>query len=318
MTGIFKKLNVETLVPSPKSIRKPQLKKNDFDYLVNSIRSIGFLEDSPVVVTDEGNGVYKIIDGLQRYTAARKLGFMEVPCYIAPNMSEADEMILQFSKNVCRVSTDPSDQAAQILKYAALPGNINLTQAELAKIFNVSQGYISSVMRLNSIHPDVKEAVLNGNITFARACALGKHIPTGFQHQFLDLAKENSPLNTFIDLLKAHRKEILNNGRISPNTNIRTFKVLSKDELIKRLEVAESQLTNLTSESPHFIQISERVAVFQETLCVDPETIARGKESEQMRKDNKAREILSKKQEKYEKEAQALKQQLQVQQRIAV
>lgn len=308
--GKLTTLPIKDLRSSPIKIRDIQTDSQQFEFLKLSMLENGFLESEPLIVhNDHGN--YIICDGLHRKAAAEAVGITEVPCVVVDSLTEADEMKLQFAKNICRVDTTPTDQARQILRYATLPENIGKTQAQIATEMGVSQSYVSSIMRMKNLDPEVLNAIEEGEITFPQASLLAKFIPSGMQHAFLDLVKEpGNTITGLADILKGHRRVILQEGKAKPDSAIRVFKLLSKDVIVRMLEKAETTLANLNTDHSEYKIIGERVHVLQEILSVDPETQSALARQAAAEKAEKEAQKMAKKLEKYNAEAEKLRAQL--------
>ena len=65
--------------------------------LVQSIREDGI--ESPLMVCDQEDDTYLIIDGNRRFRSAQELGFVSVPCQVYPRMSTAEIQTRRFMVN---------------------------------------------------------------------------------------------------------------------------------------------------------------------------------------------------------------------------
>lgn len=314
LQGKIQYLPLDKLIASPVKIRDIQKDSEELTYLVNSMLTNGFLESDPAIVLYNSEaGTYKIIDGLQRSEAARVIGLKEIPCFVTHDLTEANEMRLQFAKNMCRVRTSPTDQANHIIKYCTLPENTGKTQEQIASELGVTQAHVSNVMNLKKLDTAVQEFVHDGQIPFAKACALAKYIPNGFQGEFVKMAQDaDQTIVQFVNLMKEHRKEIMKHGKVAKE-GVRAYKRLSEDELIRKLEVAENQLNNLTPDHSSYTVVGERVRVLQECLSVDPDTLAEMAMKKEQEKASKDANKLEKKMSKINEEAEKIRAQLKAQ-----
>lgn len=78
----------------------------DLAPLMASIEEVGILQ--PIVITAEG----KLIAGARRLEAAKRLGWDEVPVWVADNViNTAKELIAERDENTCRLDMKPSEAA---------------------------------------------------------------------------------------------------------------------------------------------------------------------------------------------------------------
>lgn len=67
------------------------------DQLVSSIRELGML--TPLVVTDNGDGSFVIVDGHRRYAAAERAGLDSVPCVVHRKLRLGEYEYLRWALN---------------------------------------------------------------------------------------------------------------------------------------------------------------------------------------------------------------------------
>lgn len=100
----------------------------EFDLLLKSIESEGFTQPIVVLPEDE-NGNYTIVDGEHRWRAATKLGLKKIPAVIAP-MSEAQARIATLRHNRARGRED-EELAANVLQELAQLNALDWAQEAL-------------------------------------------------------------------------------------------------------------------------------------------------------------------------------------------
>jgi ParB/RepB/Spo0J family partition protein len=64
---------------------------DDFQALVDSIRVLGILQD--LIVHEQGDGSYRLVDGERRWHAAAEAGLASLPCKVWPPDVRADQLI---------------------------------------------------------------------------------------------------------------------------------------------------------------------------------------------------------------------------------
>lgn len=76
-----------------------KVKKEDFERLVKSIRTFGFLKHRPLAVEQDKDGKYVILCGNQRYKAAKKLRIKEIPCIIYSELEHEERVKIITTDN---------------------------------------------------------------------------------------------------------------------------------------------------------------------------------------------------------------------------
>lgn len=134
--------------------------------LADSIREHGVLQ--PITVRRLSTGYYQIIAGERRWRAAKQAGLKEVPVVIV----EADDrkvMELGLIENLQREDLNPMEEAEG---YNALISDYGLTQEEVARRMGKSRPAISNALRLTSLPQEVKELVIDGDLSAGHARAV--------------------------------------------------------------------------------------------------------------------------------------------------
>ena len=75
------------------------------EQFLKSIRENGVMQE--IVVHQEDDGRYRIIDGHRRFLAALHLGFETVPCVVMFGMAKGDQMFLAWEYNAGRWGRKP-------------------------------------------------------------------------------------------------------------------------------------------------------------------------------------------------------------------
>ncbi|MEN8905286.1 MAG: ParB/RepB/Spo0J family partition protein [Clostridiales bacterium] len=133
--------------------------------LADSIKKHGILQ--PIIIKKHTDG-YKIVAGERRWRAAKKAGLTEIPSIIK-DLSNRDVMEIALIENIQREDLNQIEEAKA---YDKLISEYKITQEELSKIIGKSRSEISNTMRLLALHEDVKNYLVNGDITYGHARAL--------------------------------------------------------------------------------------------------------------------------------------------------
>lgn len=145
--------------------------RKDFDAdkleaLAQSIKEHGVV--SPILVTPNKNGTYKIVAGERRWRASKLAGLHEIPC-IVKDFDERKSSELALVENLQRDDLNPIEEAEG---YKYLMDAFSLTQDEVAKKIGKSRSAVANSLRLNNLCPEVKEMLKEDKLTQGHARAL--------------------------------------------------------------------------------------------------------------------------------------------------
>lgn len=125
-------LPIEKIVPNPNQPRE-YFNADKMFQVKESIRREGII--SPIVVMDNEDGSYLIVDGERRYRCAVELGHREVPVVIEPKMDDLQMRIRQFQIQEYHEPWTPIEKAKSIIVIAE---EWNMTLAETCKMLGVT------------------------------------------------------------------------------------------------------------------------------------------------------------------------------------
>ena len=158
--------DIDTLEPNP---LQPRTRWNDevLDAQAQSIREHGIIQ--PIIVTrGTGTAPYQIVAGERRWRAARRAGLESVPVLIR-EISGAQALEIALVENVQRADLNPIEEG---LAYRQLVDEFGLTQAEVATRVGKSRPAITNTLRLLDAPLEVRDAVVNDDISAGHARAL--------------------------------------------------------------------------------------------------------------------------------------------------
>jgi ParB family chromosome partitioning protein len=133
--------------------------------LVQSIKSNGIVQ--PVIVRKAGSQ-YQLIAGERRWRAARMAGLRTIPAVIR-DVSEYKTLELALIENIQREDLNPIEEATA---YASLIEEFQLTQDEVAQRVGKDRSSIANYLRLLKLPVDIKEKIMNQELTMGHARAL--------------------------------------------------------------------------------------------------------------------------------------------------
>lgn len=119
------------------------------------------------MVRSAGEG-YEIVAGERRWRAARRASLKQVPCIIR-ELSEEQNMLIAIIENMQREDLNPMEEADALNQMIVQYG---LTQEEVSKSVGKSRPYITNALRLLKLPEEIRELVIQGELTSGHARAI--------------------------------------------------------------------------------------------------------------------------------------------------
>ena len=220
------KLSLSEIVPNKFQPRKIFDKEN-LDDLTNSIKERGVIQPIIVRKSVTEDLKYEIIAGERRWLAARRAGLHDIPVVVA----EADDLkSLEFAivENVQRHDLNPLEEAQG---YKRLIDEFSYDQVKVSKFIGKSRSYITNVLRLLNLPPQVLKLIEEKKVTVGHAKIL-----VGLENALFianKIIEKNLSVRQTEQFVKIFKK---NPNKIN----------LSKDPNIKNLEQSISEKTGLS------------------------------------------------------------------------
>lgn len=158
-------VRLENIVPNKYQPRK-RFNEERIEELAQSISQHGLLQ--PITVRPIEEGFYEIIAGERRFRALASLGF-GVTEVIVRYMTDDETAAVALIENIQREDLSPIEEAQAYEKLLSIKG---ITQKDLAENMGKSPSFIANKLRLLKLSDDVKEALMNFEITERHARAL--------------------------------------------------------------------------------------------------------------------------------------------------
>ena len=159
-------LDVDELRSNPYQPRQ-NFDEEKLQELADSIKEYGVLE--PIIVTKSVKG-YEIVAGERRTKACKLAGVKKIPAIIK-EFNDNDMMQIALLENIQREDLTAIEEAEA---YSKLLKVLGITQDELAKKLGKSRSHVTNMLGLLKLPDNVKEDVLNGNISMGHAKVLSK------------------------------------------------------------------------------------------------------------------------------------------------
>lgn len=141
--------------------------EQELQELADSIKSYGILQ--PLLVSQEGNN-YILIAGERRLRAAKLAGLMEVPCVLG-EYDDKQKAEIALIENLQRQNLNFFEEAEAM---RCLLQEFNLTQEQLAVRLSKTQSAIANKLRLLRLESELRQEILQENLTERHARALLK------------------------------------------------------------------------------------------------------------------------------------------------
>jgi ParB family chromosome partitioning protein len=159
-----KEVDVESIVPNPRQPRQ-SLDPESLQELASSIREQGLVQ--PLVVTEAAGG-YQLLVGERRWRAAKLAGLNVVPVVVR-DVSPQQMLELALVENLQREDLNPLETASA---YQQLVDEFGLTQQQVADKVGKNRVTVTNTLRLLKLPTEVKQALLQGQITEGHARSL--------------------------------------------------------------------------------------------------------------------------------------------------
>lgn len=158
--------------------------KSDIEELASSIELTGLIH--PIVVKEDGQGGYIIIDGERRYTAMAQLGHETVPAIVRRPVNDVLEELMLIEANRTQRKMSAADIAVQAERYTELLAKLKESGVEIPgrlrdRVAEAMQISSAKLARLHAIMENLKEPYLgefkSGTINESVAYELSKLTP---------------------------------------------------------------------------------------------------------------------------------------------
>ncbi|WP_123054928.1 nucleoid occlusion protein [Clostridium sp. JN-1] len=176
---------VDLILPNVYQPRK-YFDEESLDELAQSIRTYGIIQ--PLSVRKIGEDKYELVSGERRLRAAKKAGLKEVPTIIV-DISDKDSAAIALLENLQRENLNFIEEAEA---YYNLIKEYSYTQEKLAQIIGKKQSTIANKIRILRLTQEIRDMLLENNLTERHARALLKLPTVELQKKVLNLVIKKS------------------------------------------------------------------------------------------------------------------------------
>lgn len=136
---------------------------------------------SPLLVRPRTAGGFELVFGHRRRAAAELLQWPTVPCMVRA-MSDAEVRAAQMSENIAREGMQALEEGAGFQRQITDDG---ISATELAKRIGKSPSFVCGRIRLLTLHPQVRDALMAGTIQSETALLVARVGPPDLQAKAL-------------------------------------------------------------------------------------------------------------------------------------
>ncbi|NFA61769.1 nucleoid occlusion protein [Clostridium sporogenes] len=176
-------ISTDKIIPNLYQPRK-YFNEESIEELAQSIKVYGIIQ--PLSVRKIKDGEYELVAGERRLRAAKKLGLNEVPAVII-DVTDKDSAAIALLENLQREDLNCFEEAEA---YHNLIQEHFYTQDKLSEVIGKKQSTIANKMRLLKLSKEIREKILENNLTERHGRALLKINDKGKQLKILTIVIE--------------------------------------------------------------------------------------------------------------------------------
>ena len=162
----IQKINISQITPNPSQPRK-NFREEELKELSSSIKNQGLIQ--PIIVKPTTDNQYQIIAGERRWRACQLInGMHEVDC-VVKDLDDTNVLEAALIENIQREDLNIIEEAYAYRNLIELNG---LTNEKLARKIGKSSSHVSNTLRLLELDQEIREMVINGELSMGHARAL--------------------------------------------------------------------------------------------------------------------------------------------------
>lgn len=273
--GKLTQVPLDQIVENEVALRSVKRDSEQYQGLVASMKERGFMGaiTARQIKTPDGKTVFELMDGLQRFNAAKDAGLKTINVDVV-ELDKSGMLEAQILLNMHRIETRPVEYSKQLVRLLSL--NPTLTIADLAKKLGKSVQWVGERLSLVKIKNEkVQELINSGKIPLSNAYALAK-LPEEEIPNYVAAAQNEAP-DKFIPACAARQKEIKEAKRKGKTVEEAKFAPVAFMQSLKDVKT-ECESGKIGRALVSKYKVTDAVAAFQLgvkwCLHLDPESVA--------------------------------------------
>lgn len=129
--------------------------------LEESIKKQGIL--TPLMVEENNDGTYLLVDGERRFRASKKLAFKEVPVIVMPAMDESERLIARFQLQEQHSQWTAWEKAQAMAQFQNTMG---LTNGEVADALGLSRSQVQKYVEIARMSKRTSQSIAERKLPF--------------------------------------------------------------------------------------------------------------------------------------------------------
>lgn len=178
-------VSVDLILPNVYQPRK-HFDEESLEELAQSINTYGIIQ--PLSIRKLGEDRYELVAGERRLRAAKKAGLTEVPAIIV-DITDRESAAIALLENLQRENLSFLEEAEA---YYNLIKDHSYTQEKLAELIGKKQSTIANKIRLLKLETEIRNILLENNLTERHARALLKLPTCDLQKKVLNIIIKKS------------------------------------------------------------------------------------------------------------------------------
>lgn len=178
-------VSVDLILPNVYQPRK-HFDEESLEELAQSINTYGIIQ--PLSIRKLGEDRYELVAGERRLRAAKKAGLTEVPAIIV-DITDRESAAIALLENLQRENLSFLEEAEA---YYNLIRDHSYTQEKLAELIGKKQSTIANKIRLLKLETEIRNILLENNLTERHARALLKLPTVDLQKRVLNIIIKKS------------------------------------------------------------------------------------------------------------------------------
>ena len=162
VSGKLRTLPIDVLQPGKYQPRR-DFEPQALEELAESIKTQGIIQ--PIMVRPIANNSYEIIAGERRWRASQLAGLGEIPVVIR-ELGDEDTIAISLIENIQREDLNSMEEARALQR---LLDEFSMTHQQVADSVGKSRSTVTNLLRLHSLHEDVKLMLENGDLEVGHA-----------------------------------------------------------------------------------------------------------------------------------------------------